>query len=84
MSFRTKAAALAQKCNDKALQIGVGATLAVSSILAHAEIPASFDTAMTATTADATTLQGKVLPVVVAVMGLGIVIKLVKRFGNKI
>jgi hypothetical protein len=51
---------------------------------AHAAIDASVGTAFGAVAADATTLSGTVTPYVVSVLGLGIVLKLIKKFGNKI
>lgn len=65
--------------------LATGAALAVAAVApAHAAIDASVDAAFTALQADATELSGIVVPIVVAIMGLGIVIKLIKRFGNKI
>ncbi len=51
---------------------------------AHAAIDAAVGTAFTALQADATSLSAIVVPIVVAVLGLVITIKLIKRFGNKI
>lgn len=61
-----------------------GAALVASMGSASAAIDGSVSTALTAVQADATSLSAIVVPIVVAVMGLGIVIKLIKRFGNKI
>jgi hypothetical protein len=65
----------------------VGAAAAVSMVAvsnANAAIDAGVSTAFTALQTDATSLSAIVVPIVVAVLGLGIVIKLIKRFGNKI
>lgn len=51
---------------------------------ANAAIDASVGTALTAIQTDATSLSALVIPIVVAVMGLMITIKLIKKFGNKI
>lgn len=51
---------------------------------AHAAIDAAVGTAFTALQSDAVSLSGIVVPIVVSVLGLMIVIKLIKRFGNKI
>lgn len=56
----------------------------VVTAAANATIDASVGTALTAVQADATSLSALVVPIVVGVMGLSIVIKLIKRFGNKI
>lgn len=69
--FKTAAAAF--------VAFGVAAAGAAS-----AAIDGSVATALTSVQSDATALSGIVVPIVVAVMGLGIVIKLIKRFGNKI
>lgn len=51
---------------------------------AHAALDTSVTTAFDAVKADAVTLSGIVVPIVVSVLGLVITIKLIKRFGNKI
>ena len=51
---------------------------------ANAALDASIDTAFTAVKADATALSAIVIPIVVFVLGLTLVPKLIKRFGNKI
>lgn len=64
-----------------------GVVAFVSAVVAgsaSAAIDGSVATAMTAVQSDAQSLSAIVVPIVVAVMGLGIVIKLIKRFGNKI
>lgn len=50
----------------------------------HAAVPAGVDTAFTTVGADAATVAGYAVPIVLSVLGLGLVIKLIKRFGNKI
>lgn len=51
---------------------------------ASAAVDASVSTAFTAVQADAVSMAGIVTPIVVAVLGLALGIKLIKRFGNKI
>lgn len=51
---------------------------------AHAEIPAAVGTAFAGIKTDADSLFAMVIPYVVGVLGLMVVIKLIKRFGNKI
>lgn len=51
---------------------------------AQAALDASIGTGITAVVADATSLSDLVVPAVVTVLGLTLVIKLIKRFGNKI
>ena len=62
--------------------VAAGALLAMSN--ANAAIDASVGTAFAALQADATALSVIVVPIVVAILGLVIVIKLIKRFGSKI
>lgn len=69
---------------SKIVACSLAAVSLLASVAAHAEIDASVGTALTAVQADASALSALVVPIVVAVMGLGIVIKLIKRFGNKI
>lgn len=51
---------------------------------AQAAVPAGVDTAFTAVGTDAATVAGYAVPIVLSVLGLTLVIKLIKRFGNKI
>lgn len=51
---------------------------------AHAALPEAVGTTVTAIQSDASALFALVFPVVGVVLGLMIVIKLFKRFGNKI
>jgi catabolite regulation protein CreA len=57
---------------------------AMASTAAHAAIDASVSTAFEAVKTDAVALAAIVTPIVVAILGLALVIKLIKRFGNKI
>jgi len=68
----------------KALGFAVVLTSLLAATAAHAAIDASVGTALTAVETDAKALSAIVIPIVVSVMGLGIVIKLIKRFGNKV
>lgn len=52
--------------------------------VAHAELPASVATSITAIQTDGTAIFDLVFPVVAAFLGLAIVIKLFKRFANKV
>ncbi|MDP3671718.1 MAG: hypothetical protein Q8R69_18755 [Telluria sp.] len=72
--------------NKKAVAVvAVGSGLLAGLVgSANAAIDASVGTAFTALQTDATSLSAIVVPIVVAVLGLVIVIKLIKRFGNKI
>lgn len=72
------------KTKMKAAAVVAASLAAAVAVPAHAAIDASVGTAFTALQADATELAGIVTPIVVAVMGLAIVIKLIKRFGNKL
>jgi len=72
------------RVEQNALKAGVVAILAAQAFAAHAAIPASFDTAMSDVQDDATSLYGKVFPIVVTILGFGIILKLTKRFGNKV
>jgi hypothetical protein len=51
---------------------------------ASATIDPSVATAFTGIQTDATSLSGIVTPIVVAILGLLIVMKLIKRFGSKL
>ena len=66
---------------------GVVGAVAASTVAmvgsAHAAIDGAVTTAFTAVQADAVSLSAIVVPIVVAILGLGITIKLIKRFGNK-
>lgn len=72
----------------KAIKMYVlGLVLSVSLMFGnavHAAVPAGVDTAFTAVGADAATVAGYAVPIVLSVLGLTLVIKLIKRFGNKI
>lgn len=62
----------------------VGAAALAASGMASAAIDPAVATSLAAVQADATALSGIVTPIVISVLGLGIVISLIKRFGNKI
>jgi hypothetical protein len=69
----------------------VGGVVASASALAlvamanaHAALDASVGTAFTAVKDDAVSLSAIVTPIVVSILGLALVLKLIKRFGNKI
>lgn len=70
--------------NLKARVAIVAASLAVLSTSAFAAVDAAVGTALAAVQADAVALAGIVTPIVIAVLGLMLGIKLIKRFGNKI
>lgn len=73
---------------QKAKRFGAAALavvgLAAASIPAHAELPPAVATTVADISANATSIFGIVFPVVGTVLGLVVVIKLFKRFGNKI
>jgi|GEM_PF-2773623 len=54
------------------------------SASAFAALDESVGTALAAVQTDASALSAIVVPIVVAVLGMSITIKLIKRFGNKI
>lgn len=54
------------------------------SVSAHAALPAGLETALTALQADAVLVAGAFTPIIIAVLALFVVIKLMKRFGNRI
>lgn len=70
--------------NKAAVAGALAAGLTVSAGSAMAAVDGSVATAFAALQADAVSLAGIVTPIVVAIMGLGIAIKLIKKFGNKI
>lgn len=72
------------KTQIKAFYAATVAALLTASLAAHAELPAVVGTSLTAIKTDATDIFGLVFPVVAAVLGLVIVIKLFKRFTNKV
>lgn len=51
---------------------------------AHAALDESIATGFTAIKTDALALNAIVLPIVVSLMGLFIILRLIKRFGNKV
>jgi len=71
----------------KALKVWALSVLASLGLMvgaAHAELPASVATSVTAIQTDGTAIFDLVFPVVAAFLGLAIVIKLFKRFANKV
>ena len=63
----------------------VAAALMVGLMVdANAALDSSVATAFTAVQTDAVALSAIVVPIVVAILGLVITIKLIKRFGSKI
>lgn len=67
-----------------AAKASVAVALMTAVAIAQAEVPAAVGTAFAAVETDAKSLFATVVPYVVSVLGLMIVIKLIKRFGNKI
>lgn len=67
---------------------GSGAVMAGMMTSAHAALSEAAETALTTAftgaVADATELQALVITPIIGILALGIVIKLIKRFGNKI
>lgn len=57
--------------------------LALGAVVAEAALPASVGTTVTAIQADGQSLFDLVFPVVAGFVGLAVVIKLFKRFSNK-
>lgn len=85
-AMKMKASYYARKA-VKSVAAPVAASVSIAAVTvgnAHAAIDASVGTAFTALQADAVSLSGIVIPIVVAVLGLGITISLIKRFGKKI
>jgi len=76
-SFNVKQRAVAAVAVAAALMGGL-----VSN--ANAALDSSVSTAFTAVQTDAVALSAIVVPIVVAILGLVITIKLIKRFGSKI
>lgn len=67
-----------------AFSAGVALVSAFAAGAANATLDPSISTGITGIQTDATSLNGLVMPVVVAILGMIVVYKLVKRFGNKI
>lgn len=81
MKLVTRARAFVVTQKDKA---AVATLIFIASVNANAAIDASVSAALTAVETDAKALSAIVVPIVVSVLGLSLVIKLIKRFGNKI
>lgn len=62
----------------------LAAVVALAPLSAFAALPTGVDTALAGVQTDATSLMAIVAPVVIAILGMTLVIKLIKRFGNKI
>lgn len=62
----------------------VGVGLMVTATGANAAIPEGVGTAVTAIGTDAQSVFDMVVPVVLSVLGLAVIVKLIKRFVNKI
>lgn len=62
----------------------VGGASLLATQAAHAALPAGLQAAFDAVLVDAGALSTMVAPIIIGVLALGIVFKLVKRFGNKI
>lgn len=76
---------LARFKSRAALQMAaVNAVLLAAMADANAALPTGVSTAVTAIGDDATAVFDLVVPVVLSVLGLVVVIKLIKRFTNKI
>lgn len=63
---------------------GAGALLAASIGAAHAALPAVVGTTLTAIEADGMALADLVWPIMLAFLGAALLMKLSKRFGNKV
>ena len=63
---------------------GAGALLAASVGAAHAELPAVVGTTLTAIKTDGMALADLVWPIMLAFLGAALLMKLSKRFGNKV
>jgi len=66
---------------SRPLSVAIAAMLASSA--ASAEVPAIIGTTIATLTTDATSVFATVFPFAAAVLGMGIVFKLFKRFTNK-
>lgn len=62
----------------------LAAFVGLMSFSAMAAVPAGVDTAFDAIEADAVSLAAIAAPVLLAILGLTIVLKLIKRFANKV
>ncbi len=61
-----------------------GAALLGAAVSVQAAVPAGVDTAFSELLTDAGTVAGYAVPVVMGILALSVVIKLIKRFGNKV
>lgn len=81
---KLKSMASQAKAFAVAAATGVGASLGLGTSDAQAAVPEIVGTTITTLTADAQSIFTTVFPLVAAVLGLVIVIKLFKRFTNKV
>ena len=66
-------------------KLALVSTLAATFVTsAHAELPAAASTAMTAISTGVTDAEAAAWPIIGAALVAGIIIKLVKRFSNKV
>lgn len=63
---------------------GAGALLAASIGAAHAELPEVVGTTLTGIKTDGMALADLVWPIMLAFLGVALLMKLSKRFGNKV
>lgn len=68
----------------RAAKSGLAIALLTASVAAQAALPASVGTSITAIETDGKAIFDLVFPVVAAFLGLAVVIKLFKRFTNKV
>jgi len=68
----------------KAIVLFVGLFVAAFGLSANAALDPSIATGITGLVTDATSLNGLIVPAMFAIFGMVLMIKLVKRFGNKL
>lgn len=68
----------------KAVRGAVAVALAAGAASAHAALPAVVGTTLTEIETDGTALADLVWPIMLGFLGLSILMKLSKRFGNKV
>lgn len=68
----------------RAAKSGLAIALLTASVAVQAALPASVGTSITAIETDGKAIFDLVFPVVAALLGLAVVIKLFKRFTNKV
>lgn len=62
----------------------IGVLLVTGMQAAHAELPAGVATGLAQVQSDAGDLFDIIVPIVLAILGMMLTVKLIKRFGNKI